>query len=285
MNRNEIILQYTRVNRAFEKQYLPKVRKALHIKVQKVINDLKDGGYNFAINNLSTDIGNGTLAGEIKDLYVNVGLRHARLTYRRLQLDVKKGFGFNESWAKFILDYLNRFLVEKITFEVSNTLRNALMKAITAGTMSGLSVDGMIAQLEDWPFERYQAARIVRTEVNRAANVGATAQSETSEYEEQKEWVSVEDFRTRGHKPSDHADHVELNGVRIDSGDHFTDIRNGDRLQFPGDPNASAASTINCRCNAVYLIKRDINGNPIPKRKSTSVIYPGQFPAGQTITI
>ena len=46
------------------------------------------------------------------------------------------------------------------------------MKALTAGTALGLSVDQMVDKLEDWPFERYQAARIVRTEVNRASNVG-----------------------------------------------------------------------------------------------------------------
>jgi len=285
MKRSELIAQYVRVNRKFELLYLPKVRKALHFKVQAVINDLKEGGYNQAFTNLSVDVSNEKLHDIIRTLYKTVGLKHAQLTYRRLQIDVKKGFGFNLEWTRFILDYLSRFLIEKITFEVSRTTRDALMKALTKGTVEGLGIDGMINELENWPFERYQAARIVRTEVNRASNVGNAAQESTSEYEQQKTWVSVVDNRTRGAKPSEHANHIELNGVTIDSGDEFTDVRNGDRLQFPGDPKASAASTINCRCQAVYVNKRDNNGELIPKRKTTVVIYPGQKPIGRMIGI
>lgn len=285
MNRSELRSQYLRVNRNFEKQYYPKIRKAIHVKVQAVIDDLKAGGYDRAFTNLSTDFGNDQLQGIVQDLYVNVGLRHARLTYRRLQADVKKGFGFNTEWTNFIINYLKQYLIQKITFDVSNTTRNALMKVLTAGTIQGLSIDQMVGKLEDWPFERYQAARIVRTETNRASNVGATAQESTSEYEQQKEWLSVQDFRTRGHNPKDHANHVALNGTVIDSGDQFIDPRNQDRLMFPGDPKGSAVSTINCRCQAVYVNKRDANGVLVPKRKTTTVIYPGQRQRGQIITI
>ena len=85
MNRAELIRQYVRINRKFEQLYMPKIKRALHVKTQAVIDDLKRGGYSYAFSNLSTDLGNPKLAGEIKDLYVNVGLRHARLTYRRLK--------------------------------------------------------------------------------------------------------------------------------------------------------------------------------------------------------
>lgn len=285
MNRRETIAQYRRVNRNFENLFLPKVRKALHIKVKKVIDDLRNGGYNYAISKLSTDIGNEELTKAIQSLYVTVGLRHARLMNRIVQADVKKGFGFNQIWTEFILNYLNKFLIEKITFEVATTTRNALMKILTIGIAQGLGVDQMVDQLEDWPFERYQAARIVRTETNRASNVGATAQESTSEFQQQKEWISVSDFRTRGHKPSDHANHVKLNGVRIDADEFFIDPRNGDKLAFPGDPSASAASTINCRCQVAYIVKRDENGNPVPKRRSTVVIMPGQIRRPQIIAI
>ncbi len=285
MNKTELIKQYIRINRKFEVLYAPKVRKALHVKTAKVITDLRQGGYELAKKNLHQDIANPALTKVISDLYETVGLRHARLTNRRLVADQKKGLGFNAIWTKFINDYLKRYLLDKITFEVANTTRNALLKALTLGTTAGLSVDGMIAKLEDWPFERYQAARIVRTEVNRAANVGSTAQESTSEYEQQKEWIAVNDNRVRGKKPQDHASHVGLNGTIIDSGDEFVDPRNGDRLKFPGDPNGLAESTINCRCQAAYMNKRDAKGELIKKRKTTTVIYPGQGHRGQTVTI
>ena len=284
MKKSDIVNQYVRANRRFENMFYSRIRKAIHVKVSHVINDLSKG-YDYAINNLSIDIGNNDLEKEVKSLYETVGVYHARATDRRLKKDIRKGFGFNAEWTKFINDYLAEFLFDKITFAVADTTKNALLKALTAGNISGLSIDGMIEQLTEWPFERYQAARIVRTEVNRASNVGALAQSKTSEYEQQKEWISVEDNRTRGQHPGDHANHVALNGVKIDAGDDFIDPVNGDRLHIPGDTMASAASTIECRCQAVFINKRDANGNLIPKRKTTTVIYPGQIRTGQTITI
>jgi hypothetical protein len=97
--------------------------------------------------------------------------------------------------------------------------------------------------------------------------VGALAQAQTEKYEQQKEWISVQDFRTRGHNQNDHANHVALNGTKVDADADFIDQRNGDRLQFPGDPSGKAESTINCRCQAVFVNKRDANGNLIPKIK------------------
>lgn len=285
MKRSEIISQYVRVNRKFEVLFMPKVKRAIHVKVKAVIEDLKEGGYNLAKQRLHREIANEEMSRAIKSLYLNVGLRHARLTYSRLLHDQKKGFGFNPEWTAFILDYLKQFLLEKITFAVAETTRNALLVALSTGITNGLGIDGMIDILKEWPFERYQASRIVRTEVNRAANVGAAAQEKTGEYEQQKEWISVRDFRTRGHKPKDHANHVALNGTRIDAGDEFVDPRNGDRLQFPGDPKGKAESVINCRCSAAFVNKRDDKGNLIPKRKSTTVIFPGQVRRPQIFTI
>lgn len=284
MNRKDLITQYVRINRQFEVIYAPKVRKVLNAKVAQVIRDLKQGGYNQAVTNLSMDLGNEKLTRVIQDLYTTVGLRHARLTHRRLVQDQKKGLGFNAIWTKFVNDYLKRFLLEKITFEVSKTTRDALLRTLTLGIASGLGIDGMIDKLTDWPYTRMQAARIVRTEVNRAANVGATAQEETSEYEQQKTWLSVTDNRTR-RPPRDHANHVALNNTTIDKGDEFVDPTNGDRLVFPGDPKASAKSTINCRCQVAYVNKRDNNGELVPKRKTTVVVYPGQGSRGPMITI
>jgi hypothetical protein len=285
MKKSEIIAQYVRMNRRYEMLFMPKVKRAIHTQVAAVIADLQESGYATAQANLHLTVGNQAMNRVIRTLYKTVGSRHAQVTYSRLLHDQQKGFGFNAAWVKFIEDYLARFLTSKITFAIAETTREALLRALNRGINSGLSVDGMIATLKNWPYERFQAARIVRTEVNRAANVGAKAQESTGKYEQQKEWVSVKDFRTRGHKPGDHASHVALNGVKIDANDDFVDPINGDRLQFPGDPNGSAASTINCRCQAVFVNKRDNNGNLIPKRKTTAVIYPGQIPRRQIVTI
>lgn len=294
MNRSEIISQYVRVNRQFEKIYFPKVRKAIRYKKNQVLNKLRSGGIQDAIHFLHADLGNERLADVVEDLYKQVGLRHARLNYSRMLSETgkkgaivpmeMKGFGFNQIWTNFIVNYLRQFLLEKITYQVAATTRDALLAILATATTEGWSIDQTVDKVEGWN-ERYQAARVVRTETNRAANVGAKANSETFAYEQMKEWVSAHDNRVRGKKPTDHANHVKLDGTKIDAEDSFHDSVNGDLLDFPGDIKASPASTIECRCAAVYTAKRDKDGNLIPKRRSTAVIFPGQIRRPESVTV
>lgn len=272
------------INRKYELKYFPKVYKALKAKASSLIGIVKRDGINAAM--AYVDVNNPMLSKAVENLYLEVGLRYARSNERRLRAETgkgyspsieRKGFGFNDEWTKFIKDYLTKFLIEKITFAVNNTTRSALLAVLQEAVEKGWGIDETVKRLEELPFLRYQAARIVRTEVNRASNVGHLAQGSTYEFEMTKEWVAAKDKRTRGNPIdgfNDHADHWRLDGVKIDFYDKFRDPRNGDLLEAPGDPNASAASTINCRCRIVTRAKRDEDGNLIPKRSRISVIMP-----------
>lgn len=273
---------FERVNRKFELRFYPKVLAVLNRHNRRVIKLLEEKGYSAAQYYLTTNMTISGMTEAIKEIYIFVGRRWAQIEYSRLLPELRnlkqvKGFGFNYQWTKFILEYLEKYLFEKVTFEITDTTQKMMLKIINRGIAAGWSIDQTVNRLEDWPFLRYQAARIVRTETNRAANVGSTAQAETSEYQQMKEWQSAEDHRVRGKNPKDHADHVALDGVKINAEDVFHDPRNGDQLRFPGDPTASAASVINCRCHASYTFKRDSQGNLIPKRRTTVVSFPGQI--------
>ncbi len=319
MNRTTFHNTFIRVNRQYEAKYQPKVEAVLiH---EGLLVTIRQHGIRAGEVYLGNVLNNPKLQLIIRQLYVDVGLKHAQMNYKRMrdevrlkgsgpfnyerptvhstliqqskiiekeliiEMQVKASFGFNPTWTKFIVDYLNRFLIEKITFEVSRTTRDELLKVLQQAITEGWSIDETVKRIENLPFTKIQAARIVRTEVNRAANVGAKAQSSTFAFEQNKEWISAEDNRVRGLKPSDHANHVSLDGTTINEGDVFVDIRNGDRLEFPGDPRASAASTINCRCSVAYVAKRDANGRLIPKRQTTTVIFPNQQRQRQTVLI
>lgn len=296
MNKSDFIRDYENTTRRYERMFFPKVKAAIHVQYTEAMNVLKAQGVQAAISHLNQQISNPALTEVVRDLYKTVGLAFARKNYSRLLRETggqksawmkmqTKAFGFNDEWTAFILDYLQRYMLEKITFEVAENTRNWVLNIIQQSVAEGASYDQIVDRLGLWPGEEYRSARIVRTEVNRAANVGAKAMSSTASFRMNKEWISAKDRRVRGTKPEQHANHVALNGTVIDEAEYFIDPRNGDRLEFPGDVNASGKSTINCRCAVAYTAKRDERGNLIPKRRSTVVIMPGQIRRPQTVTI
>lgn len=272
MDRNKISREYERINRQFEKLYYPKVYKAIKSKISSLISKVKNEGINAAAASLRTDLVNVQLSVVVKDLYQKVGLRHANESERRLRKEVLKRFGLNQAWIEFINNYLRMFLIEKITFKVNETTREYLLRALQKAIQNGWGVTETVKNLEETPFAKYQAARIVRTEVNRAANVGVKAQGESFEYELNKEWISVHDHRTRGNNPEDDANHKGMDGQIVDFYSKFRDPRNGHLLDFPGDKDAAGEDVINCRCQSVSVPKRDEQGRLIPKKSRISVI-------------
>lgn len=222
---------------------------------------------------LTTEFVNNGITNEVNDLWKEVGLFHANRTYRNLVREEKKAtLGFNAEWTAKIQDFLRMFLIEKVMFSSSETTKEVLLKVISEGINEGWGIDKIVDELENYPGLRYQAARIVRTEVNRAANLGIKTGAESFPYEQNKVWISVHDFRTRGVFPDDHSDHLRMDGQTVPFDSKFTDPRSGDELEFPGDPKADAGSTINCRCTMGIVGQRDERGRLIPKSRTGQII-------------
>lgn len=285
------------LNKKYETLFFPKVHKTIKKKFDETISIVENLGVNAAIAALTNDLTNPELTATIQQLYSTVGVRYANKATRELKqkerkafildIELKEGgaFGFNSEWVTWIQNYLRTHLIENITFNVNKTTREFLLSVLNKSISEGLGVDETVRLLEGSSFSEMQAARIVRTEVNTATNAGTLAAGETYEYQMQKEWIAVHDNRTRGMNPKDHASHIGLDGTVIDFEDVFIDPRNGDRLRSPGDPRVSAESTINCRCQMSLKPKRDSRGRLIPKRKTTSVIYPNQNRTQRTVLI
>ena len=292
------------LNKKYEVLFFPRIEKTIEAKFEETASIVKSNGVNSAISALNNELTNPELTKEIQRLYATVGTRYANDSYRQLKikqrglrkpvkeigfdsLETKAGgsFGFNETWVKWILNYLQTHLLENIVFNVNATTRDHILRVLGRSISEGLGIDKTVQLLKNDTFSETQSARIARTEVNIASNAGTLAAGETYEYQMQKEWVAVTDFRTRGRNPDDHASHVALNGTVIDFEDVFTDSRNNDKLKSPGDPKASAASIINCRCQLTLKPKEDARGRLIPKRRSTVVIYPNQNRTQRTVLI
>lgn len=255
----------------------------------ELIRLLEDLGTNAAIQQFNNRLVMNGIAPIISKLYVETGLIHARRNFINLKTQETKavpvGLGFSRIWTNNILETLRTFLVDKILFKASETTKNMLLNQISKGVEEGLSVSEIVKRLEDYPGLQYQADRIVRTEVNRAANLGVNEAGKSFKYEQNKTWVSIRDVRTRGANPEDHSNHLSMHGQTVDFDSDFIDPRNDNHLSQPGDPEAKAEDTINCRCTMTLKAKRDERGRLIPKR-GISVIMPGQIRAfRQTVTI
>jgi len=185
---------------------------------------------------------------------------------------IKAGFGENQAWTQWIKAFLFDFIYTKISFSVFETTKDSLIQVLNQAITEGWGIDETVKALEDLDLPATQAARIVRTEITRAANAGTQAASQTFPFEQTKEWLSAHDSRVRGLDPKDHASHIGLDGIVVDYNGFFVDPRNGDRLRFPGDPMASAASTINCRCSMAVVAKVGENGRLIPRRQNLVMI-------------
>jgi hypothetical protein len=285
------------LDKKYETYFYPKIKKPIDEIFDMVTSIIKSQGHQAAIAYINKQLTLEGLAKEVKILHSNVGVRQANVITRSLKQDERKSFilyietkeggsfGLNYQWINWITNYLRNHLIQNITFKVAETTKDFLLNVLNKSISEGLGIDETVRLLNDSGFSAMQAARIVRTEVNMASNAGTLAAGETYDWQMQKKWIAVHDNRTRGVNPKDHASHIGLDGTVIDFEDQFIDPRNGDRLQSPGDPKASAESVINCRCQMSLKPKRDSRGRLIPKRQSTVVIYPSRQRRQQIVTI
>lgn len=94
-------------------------------------------------------------------------------------------------------------------------------------------------------------ARTMATAAENKARQDLFEQMTESGVSLEKEWVAINDERTR------HS-HAELDGVSVAVNDVF--INSDGPIRYPGDPEATPANTYNCRCHIVARINWQDSG-------------------------
>lgn len=128
---------------------------------------------------------------------------------------------------------------------VKNLTDNILAQGI--GGSEGVTMLRDLLDSEWHRAKRYRIERIVRTEVNRAANFGGWKAGMMLEYELEKIWLSVFADTSR-------ETHKEANEQTVPNYEPFVVVNpqsgQPEKLMFPGDVTlgAGAANTINCLC-------------------------------------
>lgn len=266
MDRKKHIAAWQRANGKFFRKYQPKVYKALKSVQDDLVANIEANGVQLAQSYLSTVIMNDKLIPVLSTLNKDVGLYHANNTYRNIRAEISQKFlGRSASWLQEITNYLMRHLLEKAVIRVTETTREALMKVLEEGLADGLGEYEMIKLIRERDISLVQSQRIVRTEVNIAANTGVKVSAESFNLVMQKEWISHQDMRTRGRLPEDRKDHYHMDGQVVNMYAKFVDPRSKEEVEHPSDPKASAAMVINCRCTFAPTPKRDKQGRLIKK--------------------
>lgn len=174
------------------------------------------------------------------------------------------------SWLdRLILDFVSRFAANKVS-QIMDTTRDQIRRAIAKGIEDGVGQEGTAMRIrERVPQIAATRARVIaRTEVHQAAMHASQEMASQALEPMNKRWLSVYDHRTRdfgeGDGKADWANHRVMNEVTVGPNEMFAvpnKVGGADLMTGPGDPNAPAYQTVNCRCTMIY---RRV-GRPWPK--------------------
>lgn len=155
----------------------------------------------------------------------------------------------NFATSDFIFERRERY-APRIVGTLVRDLRSQLVRGIEAGDRVGDIKNRIRRVLVNEAPARIE--RIVRTEVNAAMNAGALGSYKASKLVSRKKWLTAGDALVRGNRPGDQFNHKQAHGQVVLVKAPF--IVGGERLQHPGDPRASAANIIRCRCTTVPVL-------------------------------
>lgn len=261
-----------------EKHFIPKISNAINDQYRSFLDAIKDNGYEYARANLFLIIKFGQIAEIIKELYLksafiesNYVLNYLRrkkknasgkIEYKLFSFETKRvapafGLGFEEL-APVIDQYFEIYLLNKSALPITKTTRDFIRDHLINEVDKGVPLNLAIENFETLAFTGYgkstpRAIMIARTESTRALSFGGLIGAYMSGVDVDKVWVTSDDERVRGW-PNYYAvfPHVDLDLNEAPLMDGFY---NGERIRFPGDPEASIKNTIRCRCTIFFKEK------------------------------
>lgn len=230
---------------AFDKQIKP-----LYDKIEQV-SDIRD----IEIPPLNNQV----IVDAYKKLYLTVVPHFALSKRSQFKKNLKLKDADDEIFEDLIMEmaikYLEQHAGETVVAagDTSIALIQRLLQKLTPEILDqGLGAGQAQTMLRDriqseWHRMKYfRTERIVRTEVNRAANWGSLEGTKSLGVEMNKIWISAFAAESR-------PEHMDADGqkVGLDEPFHVWD----DLLQYPGDPAGRAENTINCLCSTYEELK------------------------------
>tara|TARA_R110000772_G_scaffold45492_10_gene104265 strand:- start:752 stop:1552 length:801 start_codon:yes stop_codon:yes gene_type:complete len=172
-----------------------------------------------------------------------------------LILEVK---GFADFFRRIAQEYISGEAIRQRITTITGTTRAQIIRQITAGQADGLGVAEIARSITKRipAISLNRGGTIARTETHGAANFGADQAARSTGLDLRKEWISVEDDRTR-RVGIDAYGHASMNGQIRDMDQPFSmPATSGDPISamFPGDPSLPAGASIHCRCGVGHIV-------------------------------
>ena len=184
--------------------------------------------------------------------YIKTGVSFAKSQVKSLRggMEVKQ----EEDWEVIIREYVRTNTGKKISQVIQSETDDIIRitkNIVQQGIDEGWGMDKIARGIQKTQSEiaLWKALRIARTEVVTASNVGVKVGADELPGNKVKVWISTFDQRSR-------PEHMAMDGVRVAMNEMFN--VNGEMMEFPCDPNASAGNIINCRCGYEILVTPEI---------------------------
>ena len=255
MNRGRLWNMMDRQKASYRRSMKPVFIKAFDQQIQPLWDKIKQSS---DIRDIEVPpLNNKPIEEAYTKLYLATTIDFARAKRKWLQRRLLKSEDeiFEDLIMQKIKTYLRQNAGATVTAagDTSVELIRQLLKKITPEILDmGIGAGASQTMLRDrigsaWhEMEYFRTERIVRTEVNRAANFGNLEGTISLGVPMQKIWLSA--FSQHSRK-----EHMAADAQAVDL--EMTFNVGGESLKYPGDPVGSPANTINCLCNFYEKLK------------------------------
>lgn len=196
---------------------------------------------------------------QVREVYLALALGSAQLFGRRVvrqgkaaghDLEHKSFADFFRSLANI---WINQEAIRQRIVQVTETTRAQIVALVERGQAEGLGIDAIARDIQGRlpAIGRWRGALIARTETHGAANFAMHETAKSTGLELIKEWVAVEDMRTRRIGMGAQYDHAAMDGQQRPMDEPFDMPWVGGageplKIMYPGEAGHPGGAVINC---------------------------------------
>lgn len=245
---------------ALEARFRRRIASVLIAESESLLSGYRDLGYVPPVND--------DHVRDIREVYRELAVASARTFGSRIVtqgkaagfvIETKQEQTLAEFFRSLALSWINLEPIRRRIQSVSETTRAQIVSIVARGQDQGLGVEAIARDVADRlpEISRWRGALIARTETHGAANFAMHETAKTTGLNLEKEWVSVEDMRTRSIVRDDEFDHASMNGQKVGMDEPFLmPWVAGPSLpiMYPGQAGLPGGAVINCRCAVVHRV-------------------------------